>query len=200
MINFDSIIYYQTFTWPTHDELTVEKNNTIADFLKKIYEDGIFGEIEKLITCGQFKKQINNRDFCCVGVGHIVLMAVCSAIDSLGAYAEGTGIKNVGLRFKKFISTYFPAIYKNKEQNIYDSFRCGSVHEWNLFKGNMIGLRNDPDHLKEENGILHISLVDFFSDLKIAFQKYYEAIQKDNNIKDNLLARYRELKGRDETI
>ena len=50
------------------------------------------------------------------------------------------------------------------------------------------------NHLRKENGILHISLVDFFNDLKKAFQKYYEAIKRNDKVKDKLLARYRELK------
>jgi hypothetical protein len=200
MIDLNSLIYYQTSTWPTYDELAVEENETIAAFLKKIYEDGIFGEIGKLITCDQFKKQENNHDLYCVGIGHIVLMAVCSAIDTLGAYAAGTRKNKVGCRFKYFISSYFPDKYLTLADKIYEAFRCGAVHEWNLFKGNMIGLRNDPNHLKENNAVLHISLLDFFNDLKIAFQKYCEVIRKDNHVKDNLLARYKKLKGQDGTI
>jgi len=195
MINLDGIKYYQTFTWPTYENLARENRKVIGDFLKLIYEDGIFSEIEKLITCDEFKESINNYVVCCKDIGHIVLMAICSAIDTLGAYSEGTGKRNVGNRFKKFISIYFPDIYdKNMADKIYEAFRCGSVHEWNLFKGNMIGLINDPNHLRKENGILHISLVDFFNDLKKAFQKYYEAIKRNDKVKDKLLARYRELK------
>ena len=195
MVNFSKIQYHQTFTWPTYDDLVDEESIVIADFLGLIYKHGIFNEIERLITCEHFKKTINNHDFYCVGIGHIVLMAVCNAIDTLGAYSEGAGRRNVERRFKRFISTYFPAIYKNMGKKIYDSFRCRSVHEWNLFKGSMVGLRDDPDHLKEENDILHISLIDFFNDLKVAFQRYYEAIKSDFSVRDKLLKRYKELRG-----
>jgi hypothetical protein len=194
MIDLNKIIPYQTSTWPTYEELAVEENKTIAAFLEKIYEDGIFDEIGKLIKCDQFKRQEKNKVFYCVGIGHIVLMAVCSAVDILGAYATGTKTNKVGHRFKNFISSYFPEKYKGVADEIYRAFRCGSVHAWFLFNGKIIGLRDDSKHLKEDNGLLHISLIDFFDDLKIGFQKYCEVIIKDNNAKDSLLKRYKVLR------
>lgn len=196
MIDLKNIIYHRTDTWPSYKDLEKETNIEIANFIKKIYREGVFIEIEKLISCEEFKVSGNDYDYCCVGIGHIVLLAICSAIDSLGAYAEGTGIRNVGPRFKNFISTYFLSSYDEElAEKIYDSFRCGIVHEWYLFKGSMIGMENDPNHLREENGILHISLNDFFKDLKAAFKDYYEKIKSDKSIKKKLLKRYKEIKG-----
>lgn len=196
MIDLQHIIHYQTFTWPAYEALSIEDNTVIAKFLKKIYQEGVFEEIEKLMTCKEFKKTINGCDYYCVGIGHTVLLAICSAIDSLGAFAEGIGRNRVKFRFISFIKSYFPDSYdENIANKIYEAFRCGSTHAWYLFSGNMIGLINYPNHLKEENGIMHISLNDFFNDLKIAFRNYYEDIQKDNDIKDKLLRRYQVLKG-----
>lgn len=181
MVNLDKITYHLTGTWPSYSELLVEPNSVIADFIKKIYMSGVFIEIRKIMT------EYQN----CEGVGHIVLISICSAIDSLSAYVYGGGKNKT--RFTSFISAYFPTNYKGKEDSIYGSFRCDSVHGWNLHKSIISGIVNDPKHLSLEDGIVYLSLYDLFNDFVKAFEKYYQELKLEDNIKNNFLKRYLEL-------
>jgi hypothetical protein len=181
MLNLDEITYHLTETWPSYTVLSSVPNSAIVDFMKKIYTDGVFIEIGTIMT----------KHPGCKGVGHIVLISICSAIDSLSAYAFGGGGNKS--RFTNFISAYFPANYKGKEQNIYESFRCDSVHGWNLHKSTISGIVSDSKHLSLEEGIIRISLYDFFNDFVKASENYYQELKKKNSIKDNFLKRYKEL-------
>lgn len=185
MIDLKKIIFHQTDTWPILSEFTLEPNSVLADFLKIIFQEGIFVEINRLLT----SKEYPNAG----GIGHIILIGICSALDTLSAYFSGGGRGRVGVGFTNFIARYFPAQYVGKEQRIYDSFRCDSVHGWNLHKSTIRGVPNDPAHLLEENGIIFISLYDFFNDLNKAFVKYEHELRFDNSLRINFLKRYKEL-------
>jgi len=182
MLNLDEVIYHKTGSWPSYSSLSLEPSLVIADFIRKIYVEGVFVEIRKIMT--------EHKD--CGGVGHIVLISICSAIDSLSAYAYGGGGNKS--RFTNFISAYFPTIYKGKEYDIYKSFRCDGVHGWNLHKSIISGIVNDPEHLSFNDGIIRISLYDFFNDFVKAFEKYYQELIIENNIKGNFLKRYKEVR------
>ncbi|MHA2061782.1 MAG: hypothetical protein ACW963_05785, partial [Candidatus Sifarchaeia archaeon] len=148
MLDLASVVYHRTDTWPTADDLEKQTNDVIADFISKIYRKGVFCEINKLMTCDQYKN--------CAGIGHIVLIAITCAIDSLSAFASGGG--RVGDRFTGFIAKYFPNKYSGKENSIYKAFRCDSVHGWNLHRSTISGKPNDQAHLSESNGVIYISL------------------------------------------
>ena len=184
MIGLNKIIFYQTNTWPSYEELVKESNVVIANFLKIIYVDGVFVEINKLMTSKEYPN--------CVDIGHVVLISICSAIDSLSAYAFGGG--NVGNRFTSFIAKYFPTKYSGKEKLIYEAFRCDGVHGWNLHRSVISGKINDPHHLENKLGIPYISLYDFFNDLTKAFDKFYNKLKTDDILKDNVLKRYNEIR------
>jgi len=184
MIDFNKIIYSQTNTWPNYDDIAKESNFVIAEFVKQIYIFGVFVEINRLLTSKEYPN--------CGGIGHVVLISICSAIDSLSAYAFGGG--NVGGRFTGFISKYFPNKYSGKEQEIYKSFRCDGVHGWNLHKSSIGPDVNDPRHLSIINGVIFISLYDFFNDFSKAFMQYYEILKIDDHIKNNFLKRYKDIK------
>ena len=183
MIDLSKIIYYQTNTWPSYSELAIESNIEIANFVKYIFCNGVFVEINKLTTSKEYPH--------CGGIGHVVLISICAAIDSLSAYAYGGG--KVCTRFTSFISKYFPNRYSGKEQKIYESFRCDGVHGWNLHKSAISPIVNDPKHLSENNGAIYISLYDFYNDLQKAFQEYYKILSVEDCIKDNLLKRYKQI-------
>lgn len=184
MVNLNSLVYHKTNTWPSHSDLVLESNMVLGDFLRKIFVEGVFIEINKLLTSKEYPN--------CTGIGHITLIAICSAIDSLSSYVSGGG--RVGMRFITFISQYFPTRYAGKEQKIYESFRCDSIHGWNLHKSIISGIPNDKDHLLEENDIIYISLYDFFNDLTKAFESYHTSLKQDDSLKINLLKRYKELR------
>jgi hypothetical protein len=184
MIDLKNIIYAQTNTWPAYDEIEIEPNVFLADFISIIYRDGVFKEIGRLLESKEYPR--------CGGIGHIVLMSICSAIDSLSAYAYGGG--RVGTRFTGFLSKYFPSRYSGSEQAIYDAFRCDSVHGWNLHKSAISPMPCDPNHLNSMNNIIRLSLYDFFNDLNKAFDDYTGQLRSDDNLRRNFLKRYKEIK------
>jgi len=184
MINLNTIEYHRTDTWPSITELENESNDIVAEFIEKIFRHGVFKEIDRIMTCNNFPK--------CGGIGHIVLISICCAIDSLSAYASGGG--KVGNRFTNFIAKYFPNKYSGKEEKIYKAFRCDSVHGWNLQNSTISGNAKDPKHLSEPSGIIYISLYDFFNDLIKAFNNYLSDLKKDDDICNNLLKRYKNIK------
>ncbi|MFH1656166.1 MAG: hypothetical protein ABH956_00120 [Candidatus Nealsonbacteria bacterium] len=184
MTDLDKIIYHQTDTWPSYKELSVESNIVIANFIKKIYIQGVFKEIKRLMTLKEYPN--------CNSVGHIVLICICSAIDSLSAYASGGG--RVGERFTSFIVRYFPSKYYGKENLIYNTFRCDGVHGWNLHKSVISGISNDPKHLEVKFDIAYISLYDFFNDLTEGFDKFYNELKTDDILKNNVLKRYKKIR------
>ena len=194
MIDLRKTIYHMTKTWPKYENLKNESNSTIADFISKIYKKGIFREINRLLTCDIYDENTQTHYTNCAGIGHIVLIAICCAIDSLSAFASGGG--KVRNRFTSFIARYFPSNYSGKESKIYEAFRCDSVHGWNLHKSSISGYVNDPKHLSEEGGTIYISLYDLFNDLNKAFDNYYQELKEDNTIKNNLLKRYKDIKAK----
>ena len=123
-------------------------------------------------------------------------MAICSAIDTLGAFLKGSEKTDsrVGKRFRAFIQSYFPKEYSAERKKIYKHLRCDSIHGWTLNKAYITGIENDQDHLSRRNGVLHISLLNFFDDLKEAFLNYCEKIMSEDELKRNILRRYKELK------
>lgn len=100
----------------------------------------------------------------------------------------------VGSRFTRFITKYFPTNYIGKESKIYEVFRCDGVHGWNLHRSCISGETNDKDHLLCRDGILYISLYDFYNDFVKAITKYSEELKYDDNLKNNLLKRYKEIR------
>jgi len=184
MVDLSKIIFHKTNTWPSYEELVKESNGVLANFLKIIYADGVFVEINKLMTSKEYPN--------CSGIGHVVLISICSAIDSLSAYVFGGG--NVGSRFTGFIKEYFPSKYSGKEKFVYEAFRCDGVHGWNLHRSVISGKINDPHHLENKLGIPYISLYDFFNDLTKAFDKFHNELKNDGNLRNNVLKRYQEIR------
>jgi hypothetical protein len=184
MFDISKINYHQTDTWPKYNKLCEEEDEIIVEFIKEIYCNGVFAEIERLMNSNEFPK--------CSGIGHIVLIAICSVIDSLSAYANAND--GVGVRYKGFIKNYFPEEYRGSEEGIYDVFRCDGVHGWNLHRSMISGERNDRNHLNNKEGILYLSLYDFFDDLQDAFNNYLNQLVKDKELINNLLNRYKEIR------
>ena len=183
MKKIEDIITYQTNTWPAYQEMETTTNDYIAGFLEHIYKKGNMTEV--LIIMEKFHQ--------CGGVGHVVLISICSLIDSISAYYTGGG--KVGYRFTGYISKYFPTNYAGKEDDIYKAFRCDGVHGWNLHKSSISGVPNDGEHLTiYENKVIHLSLYDFFNDLIKSFDKYLAELRVDDNLKKNFLKRYKEIR------
>lgn len=112
-MEFDNFKPDITNTWPLIDEIQNETNETIYQLGKLIIKDGILKEIKRLLYFPLYDKEHSKYLKNCEGIGHIALQAITSAIDSISAFQNGGG--NVGDRFTRFISAYFPDNYKGKK-------------------------------------------------------------------------------------
>jgi len=183
-MDINSVKYHITTTWPSYEEAEKATNFEIAEFLSKIFRDGVLAEISRTMNLKEYPN--------CGSIGHIVLIAICSAIDSISAYNSGGG--GVGTRYTGFITKYFPSNYIGKEDILYKSFRCDSVHGWNLHRSVISGIPNDPCHLNIIEGMPYISLYDLFNDLSKALDNYLDQLKNDDNLKINFIRRYKEIK------
>lgn len=153
-----------------------------GEIIKKIYLDGVCSEIYRVMS----NPHDGKKD--CGGIGHIVLISICCAIDSISAYrlpdasfcddtrkflgCSGYPRDFSSYRFQHFIKNYFDSQYNEVAAKIYKAFRCSSVHGWNLHSSSISGKKNDDMHLNVHGELIHLSLYDFFDDFQKAVTKY----------------------------
>ncbi len=185
MLDFKGVLYYHTSTWPDHGLLLCDEAHLVPPFARHLYPDGVFHEIERLLGSREFPGGSY--------VGHMTLIAICCAIDSVAAFADGAerGAAGVKLRFLSFVTTYFPKPYASHAKDIFDLLRCDGVHEWFLQRATISSVPNDPRHL---TGSLYVSLPDLFRDLRGGFESYAQAPGRDAGLRANFLARYRSVR------
>jgi hypothetical protein len=111
---------------------------------------------------------------------------LCSCfIDQLSGFIYNTdGVKK---RYIKFVNEYLPA-YQSEE--LYEDLRNKLVHNYSV--GKFYGLtKGQKDlHLNKQNGILIINLENFIDDLNSAFEQFISSVQKDKNIRKNVIEWY----------
>lgn len=185
MLDFKGVIYYHTSTWPDHSFLMSDEANLVPAFARHLYPGGVFHEIERLLE----SKEFPGGSY----VGHMTLIAICCAIDSVAAFADGAvrGAAGVKSRFLSFVTTYFPNRYAASAKDIFDLLRCDGVHEWYLQRATISSIPNDPKHL---TGSLHVSLPDLFRDLGNGFDAYSRALECDAALRAKFLVRYRSVR------
>ncbi len=185
MLDFKGVVYYQTNTWPDHGLLLNDEAHLVPAFARYLYPDGVFCEIERLLGSREFPGGSY--------VGHMTLIAICCAIDSVAAFADGAerGAAGVRSRFLSFVTTYFPKRYASNARDVFELLRCDGVHEWYLQRATISSVPNDPKHL---TGSLYVSLPDLFRDLRGGFESYAQALERDAGLRTKFLARYRSVR------
>lgn len=212
-MDIQNIIYHQTNTWPDKEEIKKASNEDVFHFIHKVFLKGMLGEIKRVMANSHDGKEK------CGGVGHIVLISICCAIDSISSYFLPEILKkdknsdhekrkyffehspfvdekdwrlgDSKARYINFIKRFFDKKYEPKCENIYGCFRCASVHGWNLHRSSISGESEDKNHLTIfENGVIHISLYDFFNDFESAVTKYANQLKNDADLLANFIKRY----------
>lgn len=131
-------------------------------------------------------KEINNNtlDFT------IAEFILCSClIDQISGFRYDTD--KVGKRYQQFVLDYLPN-YSPSE--LYEDLRNKLVHNYSV--GGYYGLtRNNPNiHLQNVNGIKHLNLENFITDLEKSLQKYISQLNNDPDIRKNALCWYSKYK------
>lgn len=132
-------------------------------------------------------QEINNHKELEFTIAEFIL---CSCfIDQVSGFRYNTD--KVGKRYRQFVKDYLPN-YNSDE--LYEDLRNKLVHNYSI--GNYHGLtRNAPHiHLQKINGITHLNLESFISDLKIALDKYVFELKNDSDIRRKALCWYTEYK------
>jgi len=135
-------VYHQTTTWPCIKKMKESSPRDLSEFIKNLFLFGILKEIERVMS------NPHNGKTKCGGVGHIVLISICSAIDTISAYFDPE--KSQRDRYIKFIHTFFKEKYKSQTtaELIYKCFRNDSVHGWNLHRSMITAKIGDKNHLE----------------------------------------------------
>lgn len=146
-------------------------------YFKPHFLDWIFGPINRLVE---------SQDAL---IGFIFM--ACT-IDYLAGFWWGKDTKNSGRKaYIGFIDNYFPG-GRYDAFGLYDSLRNGLVHMFTI-KGKKYALtHNNPElHLKtDNNGQIIINAVNFRDDLFEATEKYFNDVDANPELMDNLLLRY----------
>ena len=78
MLDLRGVYYQSPTTWPKADDIQHSTGADLSSLLRLLYERGVFLEIEAIMT--KFPD--------CAGVGHVVLQALCCALDGLSAFVS----------------------------------------------------------------------------------------------------------------
>jgi len=117
-------------------------------------------------------------------------LCVVAATDALANYRY----KNVfdGERFRAFVSNYFPSAYSAHAANLY-LFRCRMLHNFSPAYFSL--MHASPQlHLKASPiGDTVLSDETFFSDMRMAAERYFAEVQSDPQLQSDMLERLNDL-------
>jgi len=121
-------------------------------------------------------------------IGFIFMACV---IDYLSGFWRGKSTKKeVKPSYTGFIKRYFPKD-KYDEEGLYDSLRNGLVHMFTIKNKKYALVHNHSElHLKKKSGQLILNAGDFFKDLKIATEQYFNDIEITTELLDKLVERF----------
>lgn len=113
-------------------------------------------------------------------------------IDWLAGFWWGKSTKNVVKKaYTGFIKEYFP-INSYDPEALYDSLRSGLVHMYTIKHKKYALTHQHPEiHLKpNREGYELLNLEDFFQDLIMAKNKYFDAVERDVMLLDKAIERH----------
>lgn len=113
-------------------------------------------------------------------------------IDYLAGFWWGSSTRNnVKKAYTGFIEEYFPSGRYNAE-GLYDSLRNGLVHMFTIKNKKYTLTHNNPDlHLKSDrNQQIILNAGNFRNDLIAAKDKYFDDVENDISLLDNVVNRY----------
>jgi len=186
MINEESkFLYHKTKTWRLSSEVNSLNDEELKEFIHEftdtVFIKGMLREIERVMNNPHDGK--NN----CGGVGHIVLISICSALDAIAHFYQSKACT------EPFIKKFFPKKYQDHASDIRKILRNNAIHVWTLHHCIISGEKNDNNHLRKEKEILIISLYDFFDDFEIAVQNYRKELKKKKDLRDKFKNRYNDI-------
>ena len=174
----NNFIPWQPSTWPGITAYNLEFSLT----LNRIIKETMLDEISNVISdANKVNGGLTHR-------GHVIILAMLCAVDSIASYAF-TG--SVGNRYGNFIKYYFPSNYKPFAEDIYKLYRNSSVHSWNLFE---VAITPGDEPININGNSLSFGLINFFDALIIAVNNYLADLKSNKILQNISLNRYSKLK------
>jgi len=121
---------------------------------------------------------------------------IACAIDYLASFNYGGDTTHHSKEaYTDFLKEYEWFTKKYSPEDIYDSLRCGLVHNFTIHGGKFALTHNHPElHLTPHKGQTVLNYEDFYRDLKRLKEEYFEKVKKPKNGKlANFMKRYETL-------
>lgn len=118
-------------------------------------------------------------------------ICVITAVEALSGYRFGG--RGVAERFKKFIQMYFPNEYHPLTSDLWQ-FRTKMVHAFSPGPFTLMH-HNGEMHLDDNNGSVILNAEDFFNDLKLASETYFNELRGNVNLQNIMLHRLAQYHG-----
>ena len=147
----------------------------IITHVKRQIEDWVIGDIHRAIKGGS-------------KVGAFIL-ASC-AIDYLASFWSGADSN--AKTYKAFVAHFFDERYE--PEDLYKSLRCGLVHNYTIRRSAYLLVDAKSGlHFQKADRTTILNLEDFVEDFRRAKDAYFERLDMDPTLKQNLVGRYKEV-------
>jgi len=123
----------------------------------------------------------------------LTFVIMACAIDYLASFNVGGKTKNKD--YINFLGEYDWFVKKYNPTDIYESLRCGLVHNFTIHGGKFALTHNHPEqHLTKHKGQIILNYEDFYCDLKRLKEEYFEKVEDPKGGKiANFMNRYERL-------
>lgn len=125
-------------------------------------------------------------------------ICVLTAIEALAGYRY-SNIDRKGERFKKFVSDYYPASYREHSSNLW-LFRNSMVHAFAPAKFALMHHHSECHMRSDPGGAVILNAEDFYGALLWAAQKYFAELRADPALRTLMLARIASSEGGSTTV
>lgn len=117
---------------------------------------------------------------------------IACAIDWLAGFWWGKSTKNANKdSYTGFINAFFP-VNTYDPDNLYDSLRNGLIHMYTIKNVKYLLTDGNPSlHLEMRYGQQILNLENFFADFMVAKEKFFEKVEQDPKLLENVIERYR---------
>jgi hypothetical protein len=152
-----------------------------VDILERLFREGMLDELEA--TCADILAQ-NKTGL--QGRGHVVGIAMLSALDSLSQFAYPS--ERQYIRIPKYVQDYFPPEFEVIREELNSGYRNGLIHEW--FMREVAFLPGTEPISIQANGSPVLGLLTFKAGLIRSVDRFVEALRTDDNRRTTAARRY----------
>lgn len=168
-------------TWPP---VTTPPEASFVDTLERLFKEGMLAELENVCSdiLARGKGGLQGR-------GHVIGIAMMSALDSLSQFAYPTERQHV--RIPQFVEKFFPNEFYAIREELNTGYRNGLIHEWFMrFVAFLPG--SEPISI-QANGSPVLGLLTFKSGLTHSVDRFLEALRAHQELRNAAAQRYHTL-------